>query len=69
MRSRKIGIHIGFVLSVVLAGLFLWRAKLAYANPDKLYLSYVLLVMAAGSGTTLVALYKVKPPPPQMKAQ
>jgi hypothetical protein len=66
-RSRKIGIHLGLLLPLLLAGVFAWRAHLAWTSPDKAYVANLLASMAAGSLVTLVALLVHKPPPPPKK--
>ena len=65
--QRKIGIHLGLVLPLILAALFGWRAYLASAAPETMYLAAILGVMAAGSVLTVALLVVHKPPPPPKK--
>jgi hypothetical protein len=68
VRMRKIGIHLGLVLPLLLAGVFGWRSWLASASPDKMYLAQLLACMAAVSVVVLATLIKLKPPPPPKQA-
>lgn len=61
--AGMIGIHLGLILPLIYAGLFGWRAFKSYADPAKLYLAVILVIMALGSVIVFAMLLKARPVP------